>query len=164
MRQCEGVALVGPNGYCKSTIIKKLLVNFIGQDEGKVNLVQNLRISYVRQNYEDNQGTLADFAAKNGLNYREFLNNLHKLGMEREVFTNKIELMSMGQRKKVELAKSLSLPAEFYIWDEPLNYLDVFNQEQIEQLILAVKPTMLIVEHDQKLIENVATKTINLAK
>lgn len=164
VRQCECVALVGPNGSGKSTIIQKLLGNFIGQDEGKVNLVQNLRISYVRQNYEDNQGTLADFAAKNGLNYREFLNNLHKLGMEREVFTNKIELMSMGQRKKVELAKSLSLPAEFYIWDEPLNYLDVFNQEQIEQLILAFKPTMLIVEHDQKFIENVATKTINLAK
>lgn len=59
--------------------------------------------------------------------YQAFLNNLRKLGMEREVFHNKIEQMSMGQRKKVELAKSLSQDAELYIWDEPLNYLDVFN-------------------------------------
>ena len=36
----------------------------------------------------------------------------------------------------MELAKSLSQPAELYIWDEPLNYLDVFNQEQLEQLDL----------------------------
>lgn len=72
--------------------------------------------------------------------------------------------MSMGQRKKVELAKSLSLPAELYIWDEPLNYLDVFNQEQLEQLILAVQPTMLLIEHDQAFIDHVATQVVTLEK
>ena len=57
---------------------------------------------------------------KNQLDYTQFLNNLRKLGMERAVFTNRIEQMSMGQRKKVEVAKSLSQSAELYIWDEPL--------------------------------------------
>ncbi|MRW27806.1 ATP-binding cassette domain-containing protein, partial [Staphylococcus aureus] len=75
--------------------------------------------------------------------------------MERDVFHNKIEQMSMGQRKKVELAKSLSQPAELYTWDEPLNYLDVFNQEQLEQLILNVKPVKLLVEDDQTFVEEV---------
>ena len=112
-----------------------------------------MTISYVRQNYEDNRGTLAEFAKKNRVDYQAFLNNLRKLGMERDVFHNKIEQMSMGQRKKVELAKSLSQPAELYIWDEPLNYLDVFNQEQLEQLILNVKPAMLLVEHDQTFLD-----------
>ena len=36
----------------------------------------------------------------------------------------------MGQRKKVEIAKSLTLETPFYLWDEPLNYLDSFNYEQ----------------------------------
>lgn len=105
-----------------------------------------------------------DFAEAQGLDYTVFLNNLHKLGMPRDVFNTRIELMSMGQRKKVELAKSLSLPAELYIWDEPLNYLDVFNQEQLERLISAVQPTMLLIEHDQTFIERVATKVVALEK
>lgn len=92
------------------------------------------------------------------------LNNLRKLGMERDVFHNKIEQMSMGQRKKVELAKSLSQPAELYTWDEPLNYLDVFNQEQLEQLILNVKPAMLLVEHDQTFLDKVSTEIISLER
>lgn len=68
----------------------------------------------------------------------------------------------MGQQKKVELAKSLSVPAEFYLWDEPLNYLDIFNQEQLETLIKTVKPSMLIVEHDRELIEHVTTDVVEL--
>ena len=55
--------------------------------------------------------------------------------MERKQFTQKIETMSQGQQKKVELARSLSQEAELYLWDEPLNYLDVFNREQIIKLL-----------------------------
>ena len=79
-----------------------------------------------------------------------------------DVFNIPIELMSMGQKKKVELAASLGLPAEFYIWDEPLNYLDVFNQKQIEEMLVKYKPTMLFVEHDEAFISNVATKVVEL--
>jgi lincosamide and streptogramin A transport system ATP-binding/permease protein len=49
----------------------------------------------------------------------------------------------MGQRKKVELAKSLAQKAELYIWDEPLNYLDVFNQKQLEDLLLFRCPILI---------------------
>lgn len=84
--------------------------------------------------------------------------------MERDVFHTSIENMSMGQRKKVELAKSFAQSADLYIWDEPLNYLDVFNQEQIEQLLVQVKPAMLIVDHDQRFLEKVATKRIDLRR
>lgn len=82
--------------------------------------------------------------------------------MERNVFQNRIEEMSMGQRKKVELAKSLAQQADLYIWDEPLNYLDVFNQKQLEELLLQIKPTMLIVEHDQTFLETIQAQQIAL--
>jgi lincosamide and streptogramin A transport system ATP-binding/permease protein len=164
LQQGQRLALVGPNGAGKSTIVRQLLGQFTGSVSGRVQQPAQLQISYVRQDYEDNQGTLTDFAEAQGLDYTAFLNNLHKLGMPRDVFNTRIELMSMGQRKKVELAKSLSLPAELYIWDEPLNYLDVFNQEQLEQLILTVQPTMLLIEHDQTFIERVATKVVALEK
>ncbi|WP_375180520.1 Lsa family ABC-F type ribosomal protection protein [Enterococcus rotai] len=164
LNQGQRIALAGQNGSGKSSIIRFLLNQFEGESQGEILRPTNLKISYVRQNYEDNQGTLLEFSEEQGLNHQEFLNNLHKLGMERTVFQNRIEQMSMGQRKKVELAKSLAQPAELYIWDEPLNYLDVFNQEQLEKLIIAVKPTMLVVEHDQAFLKNIATQVITLAK
>ena len=82
--------------------------------------------------------------------------------MERKQFTQKIETMSQGQQKKVELARSLSQEAELYLWDEPLNYLDVFNREQIIKLLETSHPTMLLVEHDQDFIERISNQIINL--
>ena len=158
----QRIALQGPNGSGKSSIIHYLLGTFSGQERGSVDLAQNIPISYVRQNYEDNHGTLPEFAQEHHLVYEELLNNLHKLGLERQVFENRIEDMSMGQRKRVELAKSLATPAELFIWDEPLNYLDVFNHEQLEQVIKLVKPTMLIIEHDKTFINSIATQVIKL--
>lgn len=159
----ECLAVTGKNGSGKSALIQALLGTFSGECFGEIFIAQGLTISYVRQKYEDNQGTLAEFAVQEGLDYPMFLNNLHKLGMERNVFENRIEHMSMGQRKKVELAKSLSQPADLYFWDEPLNYLDVFNQQQIIQLLLQVRPTMLVIEHDRYFIESVSTKNLKLS-
>lgn len=156
------VALQGANGSGKSSVIHYLLGNFNGKASGRVDMSDELQISYVRQNYEDNEGTLQDFAQEHHLSYQDLLNNLHKLGLERNVFTSRIEDMSMGQRKRVEVAKSLSTPAELFIWDEPLNYLDIFNHEQLEEVIQLVQPTMLIVEHDKTFLEKVATEIISL--
>ena len=90
------------------------------------------------------------------------MNTLRKLGMERTSFTTPINQLSMGQQKKVELARSLLTPAQLYIWDEPLNYLDTYNQEQLVRLIQATHPTMLIIEHDQHFIDEVATKSVTI--
>ncbi|MBO1304581.1 ABC-F type ribosomal protection protein [Enterococcus sp. 669A] len=162
LKRGECLTVTGKNGSGKSALVQTLLGTFSGTAKGEIFLPQGLKISYVRQRYEDNQGTLQDFALQEGLDYPMFLSNLHKLGMERNVFENRIEDMSMGQRKKVELAKSLSQPANLYFWDEPLNYLDVFNQQQIIQLLQKVRPTMLVIEHDQHFVEAVSTKQLSL--
>lgn len=58
-----------------------------------------------------------------------------------------------GQKKKVLLATGLLTPAHLYIWDEPLNHIDIFSRMQLERLILECQPTMLFVEHDRKFCE-----------
>ena len=66
---------------------------------------------------------------------------------------------SAGQKKKVLLAASLAKPAHLYIWDEPLNYIDVFSRMQIEELLLGSQPSMLFVEHDVRFRERIADRS-----
>ena len=87
---------------------------------------------------------------------------LRQLDLERVQFTKRMEDYSEGQKKKVLIAASLLKPAHVYIWDEPLNYIDVFSRMQIEKLILDYKPTMLIVEHDVRFREKIATGVVEI--
>ena len=70
----------------------------------------------------------------------------------------------MGQKKKVLLARSLCQPAHLYLWDEPLNYIDILSRGQIEDLLLESRPTILFVEHDKCFCQRVATGQIALEK
>ena len=87
---------------------------------------------------------------------------LRKLDFSRVQFEKKMEDFSGGQKKKVLLVASLCRQAHLYIWDEPLNFIDVFSRMQIEELILKFKPSMIMVEHDKMFMENTATKVISL--
>ena len=82
--------------------------------------------------------------------------------MECVQFAKRLEEFSEGQKKKVLIAASLMTPAHVYIWDEPLNYIDVFSRMQIEQLILRYQPTMILVDHDFRFQEKIATRVVEL--
>ena len=56
----------------------------------------------------------------------------------------------------------LSEHAHLYVWDEPLNFVDVLSRMQIRDLLLAAKPTMLFVEHDRTFVDEIATREIKL--
>ncbi len=164
IKQGDRVAITGANGAGKTTLIKAFLEIFEGQQTGDLTKSPINDWSLVKQNYEVNQGSLKEFCLIHHLDYQLFLSNLKKLGLERALFNNSIETMSMGQRKKVEIAKSLTMNTCFYLWDEPLNYLDIFNYEQLEEVILLTKPTLLFIEHDETFVNNIATKVIHLEK
>ena len=66
------------------------------------------------------------------------------------------------EKKKIQIAESLLTPANLYLWDEPLNYVDVFTRMQIEEVLLRYEPSMLIVEHDARFQERIATKIVEL--
>ena len=72
-----------------------------------------------------------------------------------------MEDYSGGQKKKVLLAASLCEQAHLYIWDEPLNFIDVFSRMQLEELICKFQPTMLLVEHDKTFVDKIATKVVD---
>ena len=157
------VALEGQNGSGKSTLLRLLLGDAEEiEKSGRIVLTNGLKISYLSQTFSQYYGTLMEFSKKEKLDYTLLLNTLNKMGMPRTTFSTPIEEMSVGQQKRVAIAKSLVEPTDLYLWDEPANYLDVFNQNQLIKLLKNVQPAMLLVEHDQYFIEQVASKRISL--
>lgn len=161
IRRGERVCLAGRNGCGKSSILKLLL----GEDlafEGNVHIGSGLRISYISQDTSFLKGDLRELAREYGLEESLFKAVLRKLDLQREQFEKDVSLLSAGQKKKVLLAKSLCEQAHLYVWDEPLNYIDVLSRVQIEELLLRCRPTILFVEHDMAFRKNVATKVIEM--
>jgi len=161
LEQGERVALLGGNGSGKSSIIKLICGEQVPHT-GTVKTGSRLIISYVPQDTAFLMGDLSDFAVEMGIDESLFKAILRKLDFSRVQFEKDMKDFSAGQKKKVLIAASLCQEAHLYVWDEPLNYIDILSRVQIEDLILTYKPTMLFVEHDRAFCDNIATKTIEL--
>ena len=161
IRQGERIALCGRNGSGKSSLLKLLLGEALPHT-GRLETGSGLKISYLPQDTSFLQGDLRAFARQHSLDESLFKAILRKLDFPRIQFEKDISAYSGGQKKKVLLAKSLCEQAHLYLWDEPLNFVDLISREQIEELILHFCPTMLFVEHDRAFVECTATKVISL--
>lgn len=158
----DRIALCGKNGSGKSTVLKFIYgdkgINF----SGNFYKASNLKISYVSQDTSYLEGTLKEFAEHENIDESLFKAILRKLDFGREQFEKDIKDFSGGQKKKVLIAKSLCESAHLYLWDEPLNFIDVLSRIQIEELILKFEPTMIFVEHDDSFSRKVGTKIIEI--
>ena len=168
LNQGDRLFLSGGNGCGKSSLIKAVLGankdknDGIFNTEGTREVASSLVISYINQDTSFLKGSLKEFCLRHSLDYSLFLSLLRQLDFERVQFDKNMEELSEGQKKKVLIAASLLTPAHLYIWDEPLNYIDIFSRMQIEKLIDDYKPTMLIVEHDAVFMDKMATKIIEM--
>ena len=166
----DRVVIDGENGSGKSSLIKAILdanrgmvdENVTYEGEGTIEVPKNLTISYINQDTSHLKGFLKDYCESQALDYTLLLSLLRQLDFERVQYVKPMEQYSEGQKKKVLIAASLLTSAHLYIWDEPLNYIDIFTRMQIEKLIATYKPTMILVEHDVRFKEKIATKVIRL--
>ena len=161
VKRGERVALVGRNGSGKSSILKFLLGEEV-KASGTLRMGSGLMLSYVPQDTSSLAGEMRAFIQREGLDESLFKAILRKLDFSRAQLEKPLEALSQGQKKKILLARSLCQPAHLYIWDEPLNYVDLISRTQIEVLIEEFQPTMLFVEHDRMFCEKVATKQVLL--
>ena len=155
------IALTGKNGCGKTTLLKLLC----GQDvsyTGSVVRPDRLKISYIPQDASGMHGTLTEYAHEWGIDEERFRAMLGKLDFTAPQYRNRIENYSDGQKKKVLLARSLCEDANLFIWDEPLNFVDILSRIQIENAILNYRPTIIFVEHDKIFCERTATRIIEV--
>ncbi|MGN1022739.1 MAG: ATP-binding cassette domain-containing protein [Lachnospiraceae bacterium] len=163
----EQVRLSGANGCGKSTFYRYLMERCgmgtgrsLEVRSGELILSPELVISCLPQDVTGLSGSLSDFARTRGLDRSVFFAILRELDVPRSILDGRLEDFSEGQKKKALLAASLLTPANLFLWDEPMNSLDVFTRMQVEDLLRRAKPTLLFSEHDVRFRQDMAAREV----
>lgn len=164
LRAGERLALLGANGSGKTSLLDLLTRQRALEVRGTWQLHSRILLSRAWQVPRWQQGLLRAHLAAEKLDEGRFRQLMAALGVRGAVLDGSLEQLSQGQLKKIELARSLSVPAHLYLWDEPLNYVDVDTRERIETALLDSSAAMIFVEHDVAFVDRVATRRIVLTR
>ncbi len=154
------VALIGPNGCGKSTLVKMIIDN-----DNSIRLSKGVKIGYFSQdmNILNNNLNIIDNVMESCI-YSE---NFARLLLARLLFKGndiykKVEVLSGGEQIKVSFAKILLQDINLLILDEPTNYLDINSLEVMEDTLKEYDRTLLFVSHDRSLITKVANQIMTI--
>lgn len=161
----DKIALVGPNGCGKTTLLK-LMLGDLQPDDGSVHIGTKLEVAYFDQHRAalDPDKTVMDNLAEGK---QEVLVNgkpRHVLGYLQEfLFHPKrartpVRALSGGERNRLLLARLFLKPSNLLILDEPTNDLDVETLELLEELVDNYQGTVLLVSHDRQFVDNCVTE------
>jgi ATPase subunit of ABC transporter with duplicated ATPase domains len=165
VRYGERVALIGPNGCGKSTLIK-ILLGMEQAHDGSATIGASVKLGYMPQNieFEDESKTILecfreDIVISEG-KAREYLARYMFYG---ESVFKKVGSLSGGERSRLKLAMLMYNEVNFLLLDEPTNHLDIDSREELEDFLKDFKGTILYVSHDRYFINSTANRTVELS-
>lgn len=167
IRRQDAIALVGPNGIGKSTLLKSL-IGALPLLQGEVHLGTNVSIGYYDQGQADlnsRKTILSELWDEHPTTPEVTIRNV--LGgflFSGEDVDKPIALLSGGEKARVALAKLAMNKENFLILDEPTNHLDIDNKEVLENALIDYQGTLLFVSHDRYFINRIASKVIELSE
>ncbi|NUU65289.1 ABC transporter ATP-binding protein [Enterobacteriaceae bacterium BIT-l23] len=161
----DKIALVGPNGCGKTTLLK-LMLGDLKADSGRVHIGTKLEVAYFDQHRAalDPDRTVMDNLAEGKQEVMVNGKPRHVLGYLQEfLFPPKramtpVRALSGGERNRLLLARLFLKPSNLLILDEPTNDLDVETLELLEELIDSYTGTVLLVSHDRQFVDNTVTE------
>lgn len=163
----DKIAIIGPNGTGKTTLINMLLGN-LAPDTGTVEHGTKLEVSYFDQfraelddnlSVRDNVSQGSDSVTVNGKD-KHVIGYLQDFLFSPERANAPITMLSGGERNRLLLAKLFTKPSNLLVLDEPTNDLDVETLELLEELLVNYKGTVLLISHDREFINNIVSSTI----
>ncbi|MGE6613860.1 ATP-binding cassette domain-containing protein [Peribacillus sp. NPDC076916] len=167
MTKGESIALVGPNGVGKSTLLKTI-ISKLPALSGGFRFGTNVEVSYYDQeqaNLVSNKRVLNelwdDYPLKPEKDIRTVLGNFLFSGDD---VLKTVSTLSGGEKARLALAKMMMQKGNFLILDEPTNHLDLDSKLVLENALIDYPGTILFVSHDRYFINRIATKVIELSK
>ncbi len=167
LQRGDRVGILGPNGSGKTTLLR-LLLGELAPQSGTVKPGTKLEVAHFAQlaDVADESMSLVDCVAEGRETIRVGEVDRHVVGYLRDfLFTadqirGPVAKLSGGEKKRLQLARLLSRPANLMVLDEPTNDLDLETLELLEELLLEYHGTLLVVSHDRAFLDNVVTSTL----
>lgn len=166
----DKIALVGPNGVGKSTLLK-LLLGKISPTTGNIKIGTNLKVGYfdqLRSALDPERSAIENVAdgresiVVNGKE-KHVISYLSDFLFTPQRVRTPLKNLSGGECNRLLLAKLFSLPTNLLVLDEPTNDLDIETLELLEEILSDYKGTILIVSHDRTFVDEIATSTLHFA-
>lgn len=162
----DRIALVGPNGVGKSTLLKTI-VKDLPAIAGEIRYGTNVQIGYYDQEQaklSSNKSVLKELWDEWPLmNEKDIRTTLGRFLFSGEDVDKTVNSLSGGEKARLALAKLMMQKANFLILDEPTNHLDLDSKEVLENALIDYPGTLLFVSHDRYFINRIATKVIELS-
>ncbi|MDP4089976.1 MAG: ABC-F type ribosomal protection protein [Bacillota bacterium] len=156
IKRGERIGMVGPNGCGKTTLLK-ILLRQETLDGGELFISRSVEIGYLSQETEeiDGETTVLDFF---DLESREEMGRIRTLlanmGFDERMTRQKLKSLSQGEVTRLRMTKLIAKGNELLILDEPLNHLDIYSRERLEQSLKDYNGTIIVVSHDRYMLEN----------
>lgn len=147
------VALIGPNGCGKSTLIKMIMNN-----DDSIKITKGAKIGYFSQDMSilREDLTIIENVMESSIYNETFARILlARLLIKKEDIYKKISVLSGGERVKVSFAKMMLQDINLLILDEPTNYMDINSLEVVEKVLRDYESTLLFVSHDRRFVDSV---------
>ncbi|MFB8377820.1 ABC-F family ATP-binding cassette domain-containing protein [Paenibacillus taichungensis] len=148
IKSTDKVALIGPNGTGKTTLLREIFKN--NQDSIEINA--DVNVAYLSQvqgeMLKDSNTILNEFIDAGFQTYDEIRSYLPNYGFEGEILDQKIESLSGGEKNMLQLAKVSASQANVLLLDEPTSHLDIYTQIALEKAIEDYKGAILMISHD----------------
>ncbi|MCE9887218.1 ABC transporter ATP-binding protein [Kluyvera intermedia] len=165
VQRSDKIAMIGPNGCGKTTLLK-LMLGQLQADSGRIHVGTKLEVAYFDQHRAelDPDKTVMDNLAEGKQEVMVNGKPRHVLGYLQDfLFHPKramtpVRALSGGERNRLLLARLFLKPSNLLILDEPTNDLDVETLELLEELIDGYQGTVLLVSHDRQFVDNTVTE------
>jgi ATP-binding cassette subfamily F protein 3 len=158
VRRGDRVALIGPNGCGKTTLLK-CVVGLDADYEGEIRIGQNVVTGYFSQGFQDlcDENTVLQEVRSLGVEYQDARDLLGRFLFSGDEVEKQVKVLSGGERNRLTLAKLVLSKANFLLLDEPTNHLDMASREALEGAIKDFPGTLLFASHDRYFIDTLAT-------
>ncbi|WP_458127038.1 ABC-F family ATP-binding cassette domain-containing protein [Paenibacillus sp. Z3-2] len=148
IKSTDKVALIGPNGTGKTTLLREIFKN----NHASIEINEDVNVAYLSQvqgeMLKDSNTILNDFIDAGFQTYDEIRSYLSNYGFEGEILDQKIESLSGGEKNMLQLAKVSASKANVLLLDEPTSHLDTYTQIALEKAIEDYKGAILMISHD----------------